>query len=91
MPSYLVSYDLRAPKRDYQPLHDYLGSLPYAVKPLESLWLVETQLTATELRDAIAKVVDGNDGIVVVRTRLPAAWRKLDVDGSELKGHFDSE
>ncbi|MXS74720.1 hypothetical protein CSIV_04280 [Microbacterium sp. CSI-V] len=89
MPSYIVTYDLRAPGRDYQPLYAYLNSLPYAVRPLESVWLVETTLSPFELRDALAKVADANDGILVVHACTPAAWTHLNVKHEAMQGHFD--
>ncbi|WP_439592385.1 hypothetical protein [Microbacterium sp.] len=88
MTSYLVSYDLRAPGRNYDDLLKYLRSLPYSAKPLESLWLVETTMTAVELRDSLSRLVDKGDGIMVAKTSGEAAWRNVDGDSDGLKGHF---
>ncbi len=75
---HLVSYDLRAPGRNYQNLHDYLDSFPSWAKPLESVWLIETTLTAAQLRDGAVKHIDTNDQIFVVEvTKQPAAWKNL--------------
>ena len=78
MSIYLVSYDLRAPGRNYQNLHNYLDSFPSWAKPLESVWLIETSLTAVQLRDGVFQHVDANDQVFVVDvTKQPTAWRNL--------------
>lgn len=88
MPHYIVSYDLRN-ARDYEPLYAYLRSRIYAVRPLESVWLIETKLTASELRDEMKKRMDKDDGVLVVSTKLPAAWSNVDVASAKLQGHFE--
>ncbi|MDF2495072.1 hypothetical protein [Sphingomonas sp.] len=67
MAVYLVTYDLKAPGRSYQPVHDYLRSFPDWCKGLESVYLIDTTLSTTQVRDALRAKVDGNDKLFVVR------------------------
>lgn len=67
MATFLVSYDLKAPGRDYQPVWDYLKSVGTHWHALGSVWFVVTDLTAQQLRDKIATLIDSNDRVMVVR------------------------
>lgn len=64
----LVTYDLRAPGRNYQPVHDYLKKYTYC-KGMESLWLLDTTVTCEKIRDDLAKLIDANDVLFVVRLK----------------------
>lgn len=57
---YLLSYDLKAPGRNYQNLYDLLERLD-AVRILESVWLLDTHYNATQLESAFNAVTDSND------------------------------
>jgi hypothetical protein len=61
----LVTYDLKAPGRNYQPVHDYLKRFSYC-KGLESTWLLDTNRSASDIRDDLKTLVDPNDVIFVV-------------------------
>lgn len=78
MSTYLVSYDLRKPGKNYATLHEHLKSYANWAKPLESLWLVQTSASAAAVRDAIRQHMDNNDRVFVVDvTKQPAAWHGL--------------
>lgn len=64
MPSYSVSYDLRNPGRNYQPLYDLLNQ-GGAVRALESLWFVDDFRQAAPVLAAIREVLDHNDGLLL--------------------------
>jgi len=65
MALYFLSYDLRKPQRNYQPLYDKLGEYK-AVRVLESLWCFNRYNTsASGLRDHFKQFVDSNDGLCV--------------------------
>ena len=66
MAVYLVTYDLRKPGRDYAPVHTFLKQLAYC-KDLESVWLIDTNWTAAQIRDALNQRIDANDKTFVVR------------------------
>lgn len=73
MAVYLISYDLRAPGRNYDTLYASLKSVPWA-HPLESVWLVETDATAARVHDTLKAALDEGDGIMVVEITSSAAW-----------------
>ena len=61
----MISYDLRAPGRDYQALYDELASMN-AVPLLESQWLFPRYNTSCiSLRNHYQRFIDANDGLLV--------------------------
>jgi hypothetical protein len=64
MPSYSVSYDLRAPGRNYEPLYAALRAAK-AVRALKSLWLLDDPKSSGGLRDVLRGMVDANDGLLI--------------------------
>jgi hypothetical protein len=74
MAIYLITYDLKAPGRNYQPVHDYLKRF-LNCKKLESVWLIETTLSTSAIRDELTKLVDANDVIFVIRLVKDGAGR----------------
>jgi len=66
MNTILVSYDLHTPGRDYTRLSDHLKSYGTWANLLESVWLLKTDSTAAQVRDAVGNYVDQNDTIFVV-------------------------
>ncbi|MDT0116612.1 hypothetical protein Q9R20_06370 [Microbacterium sp. PRF11] len=66
MPTYLVSYDLKAPGRDYEPVWTYLRASTHW-RPLDSVWFIVTDKTAIAVRDDIRKLADATDQVMVVR------------------------
>jgi CRISPR/Cas system-associated endoribonuclease Cas2 len=68
----LVTYDLKNPGRNYEPLHSLLKQYNYC-KGMESVWLLDTTHTPSQVRERIAQVVDGND-IVFVTKLASQAW-----------------
>lgn len=75
MANYIVSYDLHN-QRVYAPVWAYLQTLN-GVRLLESLWLVSTSLTAVQIRDGLANVIDADDSIVVVEVSHGAWWAAI--------------
>lgn len=67
----LVTYDLRQPGRNYQPVHDYLKRFTYC-KYMESVWLLDTTAATAAIRDELIKLVDSNDKLFIVR--LSGDW-----------------
>jgi len=86
MATYMVSYDLKAPGKDYKELIDYLKSLDNWWHNLGSTWVVVTSMTAVQLRDAINKHIDADDRVLVVKSAGEGAWRGFtDTAGEWLK------
>ncbi|WP_078292388.1 CRISPR-associated endonuclease Cas2 [Mycobacterium sp. D16R24] len=77
MSTYLVSYDLSEPDRDYDKLISFLKSHPYHAHVLESVWCVGSSLTVVGLRDRIMSLIDANDHLIVVEMGLSSAWFNL--------------
>lgn len=67
----LVSYDLKAPGRNYQPVYDYMKTFTWC-KGLESVYLLDTTTSTDTIRDEMRKRIDDND--VVFVTRLQRDW-----------------
>ncbi len=63
---YVVSYDLKAPGKDYEKLWDALRAMK-AERILESEWVLRRSSTsATGLRDHFRQFIDSNDRLLVV-------------------------
>lgn len=61
-----ISYDLRAPGKDYHSLHEAIKKVGINwAHPLESFWIVVTTQTCAQVRDSLAKHIDQNDQLLV--------------------------
>lgn len=65
----IVSYDLGGPETsgDYKKIGEYMRTFGTRCKPLESFWMVDTDLTCAQLRDHIKQYLDSNDKLLVLR------------------------
>jgi hypothetical protein len=77
MSVHLITYDLRAPGRNYQSLHAAIRAYGTWCHALESTWLVVTNASTVDTRDALAKHIDSNDGLLVLKQVNDAAWTGL--------------
>ena len=83
MNTYIISYDLIRPGKDYSILINHIKTYAKWAKPLESVWLVKSSLTAEQVRNAVMAHVDVNDKLVVIEvTSRAAAWFNLPQDVS---------
>jgi len=80
MPSYLINYDLRKPGQNYDGLYEAIKSYPSWAHPLESFWVVVSETASTQIRDNLAKHLDKNDGLIVVKSANSGAWQGLSKD-----------
>jgi hypothetical protein len=71
MSDFIVSYDLHQ-QRHYPPVWNLLEAMG-AVRLLESLWVVSTNLTAMQIRDALQQVIDNDDSTAVIELK-PGSW-----------------
>lgn len=62
----LVTYDLKQPGRNYDPVFKYLRQYTHC-KQMESAWLLDTTNSTKTVRDHMQQVVDANDIVFVVR------------------------
>ena len=89
MTTYLISYDLSTPGRNYDDLIEHIKAYGTWSHPLQSVWLVSTTLSAEQVRDAAAKFLDSNDKILVVVASRDGAWRGIAEKVSDwLKTHL---
>ncbi|MEA3049945.1 MAG: hypothetical protein QOG84_1781 [Sphingomonadales bacterium] len=81
MPVYAISYDLRNPGRNYEPLWGRLRDWK-AQRVLESLWVIDTTSTAVTIRDDLKLYIDANDRVFVARLSGETAWNSLQPGGA---------
>ena len=78
MNTYIISYDLIRPEKDYARLITHLNGYAKWARPLESVWLIKSSLTAEQVRNAARAHLDANDKMVVIDvTKRAAAWVNL--------------
>jgi hypothetical protein len=84
-----INYDLRKPGRNYQPVYDYIKSHDGYAKPLQSLWLVRTEKSASTIRDELKNLVDSNDKIATFDVTGDSwATNFSDAHTDWMKGHM---
>ena len=75
--TYLISYDLRKPGRNYSSLYSAIKSYGTYAHVLESVWSISTSRSAVEVRDHLAQHLDQNDDLIVITASAPGAWKGL--------------
>lgn len=80
---YSISYDLNRPGQDYDDLYKAIKELGNWCHPLDSTWIVVSNLTAQQIRDRLQSVSDNTDGLLVVKASAPAAWGGLSQEVSD--------
>ena len=68
MSVYAVTYDLMSPGQDYTKLHEKLKSYAYS-KNFDSFWLIDTQKSASDIRDELKVLVDSNDKLFIIEVK----------------------
>ncbi len=72
MALYIISYDQHR-DRDYTPIWTKLHQWG-AVRVLESLWLANLQMTATQARDALRQTTRNEDSLVIIELMSGWGW-----------------
>lgn len=71
----LIGYDLNTPDGDYDGLLDALEGFGAYWHCLDTLWLVETRMTITQVRDSLWMHMKRGDEVLVLDvTGAPASW-----------------
>ncbi len=84
MNTLIISYDLKKPGKDYTKVHNYIQSFPEWAKPLESFYIIKTNLTAQTVINQLLQHVDYNDKVIVIDVRNNfATWNNLPSEISE--------
>ncbi|MEM7211069.1 MAG: hypothetical protein AAF479_04100 [Pseudomonadota bacterium] len=75
MAVYSVLYDLKKPGRDYSGLYRAIKALGPWWHYLESTWLVDTHLDASDIFGRLKSHIDQNDRVLVVKVSNPrSGW-----------------
>jgi len=77
-----VTYDL-VNRRDYTPLIEKIKSYRRWAHPLESVWIIITNDTSSQLRDSLSNFIDKDDKLLIMRTTQGASWIGLNSDVSD--------
>ena len=67
MDSHLITYDLNKQGQDYKTLHEKIKSIGTWWHCLESVWIVKSNNSASEIRDFLKTYIDSNDELLVIR------------------------
>ncbi len=71
----LITYDLRRPGQDYAGLYVAIQSLGTWWHGVESVWLVETNSSSAQIRNALNAHINANDSLLVAN--LGGDWATL--------------
>ncbi|HEX7055065.1 MAG TPA: hypothetical protein VF211_14160 [Burkholderiales bacterium] len=78
MACYLIGCALREPGRDYVDLVEAIARVGSAAWPcLDSTWVVRSDKTASQIRDALKPYLANADELIVAELTGTAAWRGL--------------
>lgn len=88
MNSYIVSYDLTAPNRDYSSLIDAIKSYGTYAKVLESCWIIKSSDKSSTIRDNLSNHIDSDDRLFVAKLTGEAAWKNVLCTSEWLKNNL---
>ncbi len=89
---YIVCFDLVAPGRKYDELVTLVKQDQRWARLGRYAYLVDSELSAVELRDRYKTALDGNDKLYVGQITLPAAWAGMsDNVGNWIKKKLNHE
>lgn len=71
---FIISYDLRAPFRDYETLYSAIRSYGIWGRLTESTWAIVTDSTSEQVRNHLLQYIDTDDRLVVIKGGKEAAW-----------------
>ena len=80
MTRHVVSYDLSQPERNYAKVIDAIKSFPGWCHALESVWIIQSDLSAEDIRNRLKTALDADDKLMVAA--MGGAWATYNV-GSE--------
>jgi len=74
MTTYLISYDLAEPERDYAALEKAIQNYGAYCHLQKSVWLIVCEVGVTAIRDDLKTCLDANDKLFIAKVSSPAAW-----------------
>jgi hypothetical protein len=70
-----INYDLIGPERNYPRLFAEIERISRTyTRPLKSMWLIRTEMSAEAVLKAVSQYVDANDEVLVVDVTRDAWW-----------------
>lgn len=81
----IITYDLKAPGRDYSTLISEIKKYSNCVKVTESTWIVSSSDACSDIRDHLVNYIDSNDRLFVANLSGEAAWRNSICSNDDLK------
>lgn len=88
MTTYIISYDLRAPGRNYDSLYQAIKDYGTWAHINESFWAVATEKSAVDVRDNLLKHLHTNDRLFVIKSGHESGWRNAICTTEWLKEHL---
>ena len=88
MNSYIISYDLMAPNKDYSSLISAIKSYGTYAKVLESCWIIKSNDSSSTIRVYFSSYMDSNDRIFVAKLTGEASWQNVLCTNDWLKGNL---
>lgn len=85
MACYVISYDLRQPRRNYDDLYAAIKSYGTWARINESFWAIVTSSSAVQVRDYLAQFMDSDDRLFVMKSGREAAWQHAICEDAWLK------
>lgn len=85
MAALIIGYDLNRPRGEsaYPDLINAIKELGTWWHHLDSTWIVVTNRSAVQVRDALQRFIDSNDELLVARLSGEAAWNGFDQNGAQ--------
>lgn len=74
--NYLISYDLNTPGKNYEALYEAIKGASNGVwcKPLRSVYIIQSSLSAKAIYDRLVPCLDKNDNVLVVEITQNYWW-----------------
>ncbi len=88
MNTYIVSYDLLSPDRNYTALYSELTRMS-AKRVLYSQWLVKSSWSAIQLKEHFSSYIDSNDRILVNAISRDYSWAGHNLITSNLERELE--
>lgn len=82
MSSFLISYDLISDK-DYSKLYEAIRNYGSFAHVLESVWIIKSSASSSEIRDNLKSYLDSDDKLFVARLTGESAWKNLSKEVSD--------
>ena len=83
MAAYIIAYDLDTPGQKYACLKEKIEAYGYYWHFQKSVWLIQTEETATEIHAKLSPCIDANDKFFVGKLEGESAWTGYDKAGDD--------